>query len=228
MKYAIIHVNDRAIKNINYNKGILGENEYLDDIEYFDGNINNGWNEINRLGISTETWKPYDGRNFGPLPGEYGVWISTIRALQYMVDNKIDTMLLLEDDITLLDDFVQKLELCVNDLPNDFDFLSLFCTEEQNTLDSTTDIGSLYIHRSKKQFAGALAMLYSLKGAKKILKIAKRFGMEYTSDCFIYHYSHTNILNGYSIQNNSITMLINNDYEIKSLIDPSNIRHGKR
>ena len=228
MKYSIIHINNRAIKNINHNKNILSNREYIGDIKYFDGIQNNGWEEMNSLGIPLNRWNPYDGRSSGPLPGEYGIWVSTIRALQYMVDNNISQMLLLEDDITLADDFNKNLNLCLKDLPDDFDFLSLFYHSGHNDFDENTDIGSEYIHKSINQYSGALAMLYSLSGAKKILKTLKRKGMEYTSDCFIYHYAQTGVLNGYSIQKNKLTLVTNNDDDIVSLIDPENIRHGGR
>lgn len=225
MKYSIIHINDRAIKNMIHNKNILNEYEYVDSIEYFDGISNNGWEELNKMGIPMDRWKPYDGRTIDPLPGECGIWVSTIRALQYMIDHEVDMMLFLEDDIFLLEDFVKNLNLCLNDLPDNFDFLSLFYHKQHNDLDESTDIGSQYIHKSKNQYSGALAMLYSLQGAKKILKILKRVGMEYTSDCFIYHYAQKDVLNGYSIKKNGLKFLINNDNEIKSLIDPDNVRN---
>lgn len=226
MKYSIIKVNDRAATNTNHNKIILKNHEYIDDIQYFNGTVSNGWEEMNRMQIPLDRWSPYDGRTSPPLPGEYGIWVSTIRALQYMVDNQIEEMMLLEDDIILIDDFDKNLKLCLKDLPKDFDFLSLFYHEEHNDFNSNTDIGSQYIHKSINQYSGALAMIYSLSGAKKILKTLKRKGMEYTSDCFIYHYGQTGVLNGYSIQKNNLKFLHNDDNNVISLIDPENIRHG--
>ena len=91
MKYAIIHVNDRAIENININKKILNDFDYIDNIEYFNGNKGNAKDVLNHKRIKIESWSPYDGRQTLPLPGELGIWVSTINVWEYVVGkNKED------------------------------------------------------------------------------------------------------------------------------------------
>jgi GR25 family glycosyltransferase involved in LPS biosynthesis len=225
MKYAIIHVNDRAIDNINHNKNILKSNEYINGIEYFNGNIGNGWNVLNHWGIKLDVWNPYDGRQDPPLSGEYGIWISTINVWKYMVENKVDRMLVFEDDILLQEDFEEKLYLCLADLPEDFDLLSLYYFEGHNNNDESVEIGSEYIQKSHKQYSGAQAILYSYHGAKKLLRLIQRKGMEYTPDCFIFRQSLEGLINGYSIKKENDFMLKHTYKEVKSLIDPDNIRN---
>ena len=82
VKYTIVHVNDRAKQQMDNNKKILKSFDYVDNIQFFNGNKGNAWDVINHKGIRTDTWKPYDGRQFPPLPGEYGVWLSTINVLE--------------------------------------------------------------------------------------------------------------------------------------------------
>lgn len=224
MKYSIIHVNDRCINQINHNKKVLKNFEYIDKIQYFDGNLHNGHDVLNDWGIPLNVWSPYDGRSNPPLPGEYGIWVSIINALKYIVDNNIDKMLLLEDDIVLNKNFVSNLKKAMMDLPENYDFLSLYYFEGHNWLDEKTDIGSKYIHKSYNQYSAGQAMVYSYKGAKKLLKAIKRKGIEYTSDCFIYRQALEGVVDGYSMKPNVEKMIFHDYIKVKSLIDPTNIR----
>jgi GR25 family glycosyltransferase involved in LPS biosynthesis len=224
MKYTIIHVNDRSIKNINKNKKILSSFEYIDDIVFFNGNIGNSWDVINHKGIPQDRWKPYDGRSHPPLPGELGVWVSTINAWEYMLDNKIDRMLVLEDDVILQEDFIKKLDVCLKELPKDFDFLSLYYFTEHNQVDENTEIGSEYVHRANNQYSAGQATVYTYECARKLLKVLKRKGIEYTTDCFLFKQAHEFVVNGYSIKKEQNYFLKHDYKKIKSLIDPTNIR----
>ena len=225
MKYTIMHVNDRAKENMDYNKNILKNFEYVNDIIFYNGNEGNGYDVLNHMGVNCDSWNPYDGRTTDPLPGEYGVWVSTINLWKHIVDNKIEKFLVLEDDIVLQENFVEKFNLCLKDLPEHFDFLSFYYFLGHNNVDDNTEIGSENIHKSNNQYSAGQCMLYSYSGAKKLLKLIKRKGLEYTSDCFIYNQVHCNILNGYSIKKENDFMLKHMYTEIKSLIDPYNSRN---
>ena len=225
MKYSIMHVNDRAKEKMENNKKILLDLEYVEDIEYFNGNVGNAWDVLNHMRIDCGAWKPYDGREFPALPGEYGVWLSTIRVWQYIIDNKIDMFLLLEDDISLQQDFIKSLNDCINDLPSDFDFLSLYYFDDQNQDNDSTEIQSTSIKKSHLQYSAGQATLYSLAGAKKLMKLIKRKGLEYTSDCFIFKQSQLGLVQGYSIKGHNNKFLIHEYSSIKSLIDPDNLRN---
>lgn len=222
-KYSIMHVNDRAKENINRNKQILKDFEYV-DIEYFNGNTGNGWDVLNDMKIPLNRWKPYDGRTFDPMPGEYGVWVSTVRVLEYIINNNLESLLVIEDDVVLAEDFVYNLNLCIKELPETFSFLSLFSFEEHNEVTEETDIGLEYIHRSWNQPSAMQATLYSLDGAKKILKVLKRKGIEYTNDCFIFEQSRLKVIEGYSVKKNVLQFLSHDYKNIKSLIDPDDKR----
>lgn len=224
MKYSIMHINNRSIDKINKNKTILKSFEYVDDIEYFNGNVGNGRDVLNHIGINCDVWAPYDGRSFPALPGEYGVWVSTVNVWKYIIDNKIEKFLLLEDDISLNNDFVEELNKCLNDLPNDFDFLSLYYFDEQNHDSDESEIGSDNIKKSINQYSAGQATVYSLSGAKKLFKLIKRKGLEYTSDCFIFKQSHLGLVQGYSIKGNNNRLLSHDYYDVVSLIDPDNLR----
>lgn len=225
MKYTIIHVNDRAKKNMDHNKLILKDFDYIDDIEFFNGNKGNGKDVLNHIGIPLNVWSPYDGRTTDPLPGEYGIWVSTINLWQYIIKNKIDKMLVLEDDILLKKFFLDNFYKYIKDLPEDFDFLSLYYFKEQNKKSNETEIGSELIQKSNKQYSAAQAMLYSYSGAKKLFNLVHRKGIEYTTDCFIYRQALEGLINGYSIKGPYNLFLTHTFKDIKSIIDPNNFRN---
>jgi len=225
MKYTIVHIDQRAKKNMDKNKKILSNFEYVNDIEFFNGNTGNAWDVINHKRIKQDVWAPYDGRQMPPLPGELGIWVSLINVWEYVVKNKIDKFLVLEDDIQLNKKFMHNLNLCLNDLPEDFDFLSLYYFEEQNWISDETEIGSKYIHKSNNQFSAGQATVYSYAGCKKLIKLLKLKGIEYTSDCFIFKQSQNGLLKGYSIKPNNLMFLNHINKKIKSTIDPKNKRN---
>ena len=224
MKYTIMHVNNRAEDNIKANKDILKNFEYVDTIEFIDGNTTDAKNILHVKGVKTSTWSPYDGRTSMPLPGEYGVLVSFLNLLEYVINDDTDSILLVEDDVVLSDNFVDFFLLCLNDLPKNYDFLSLAYPKEQNHISESTEMGSSYIHKADNQYAGNMVTLFSKSGAEKILKIVKRVGMEYNSDCLIYRYSRTGALNGFSIKPID-KKIVSHPNIIESVIDPKNLRN---
>lgn len=224
MKYTIIHVNDRARDCMDHNNHILSTFERVDDIEFFDGRTGDGRASLEYLGINTDAWKPYDHRNWNPLPAEYGIWVTTVNCLQYIVDNELDELLVLEDDILLSDSFIENFLVYVSELPRNYDYLSLSHLENQNICDDLSDIGLKHIHKSVNQPAGAQAILYSNKGATTILDYMRSFGMEYTSDCFIHRLSARGLIAGYSLKPDSLPIIFNPQNSIESIIDPLNRR----
>jgi GR25 family glycosyltransferase involved in LPS biosynthesis len=217
-------VNDRSIENVNKIKQQMTEFEYTDKIVFCNGNIEDAASIIDNEGIDRNTWSPYDGRTSPPLPGELGIWVSYINIFKYIVENKIDRLLVIEDDASLSDHFVPELKICLNELPEDFDFLSLSYFSDQNNLTEGTDIGSDHVHRSLNQFSSAVGIIFSFQCAKKVLKLLRRFGIEYTNDCFIFHYSQKRMLNGFSLIKND-NPIIRHTNMVESVIDPNNNRN---
>jgi GR25 family glycosyltransferase involved in LPS biosynthesis len=224
VKYTIIHVNDRAKENMDYNRSVLKDLDYVDDIDFFNGNTRNAWDVLNHRKIRTDVWNPYDGRSFPPLPGEYGIWVSTINVWDYIINNDISSMLVLEDDVKLIGSAQENLKVFLSELPDNWDFLSLYYFEGQNGFDEGTGIGSGYIHKSINQPAAGQATIYSKSGAKKLRKLVQRKGIEYTSDCFIFEQAKLGYVDGYSIIPNKKSFLVHENFKIKSIIDENDVR----
>lgn len=225
LKYTIIHVNDRAKEQMDSNKKILKSFDYVSNIEFFNGNSGNAWGVINHRGIRTDVWSPYDGRQSPAFPGEYGIWVSALNVFEYILKNDVDSLLVLEDDVLLNDNAKTLIQNCVSELPEGWDFLSLYYFQGHNQYSESSNIEKSFIHKSINQPAAAQGMIYSKAGASKILKLTKRKGIEYTIDCFIYRQAALGFLNGYSILPN-IEPIIKHQYKnIKSLIDPDNNRN---
>jgi GR25 family glycosyltransferase involved in LPS biosynthesis len=223
MKYSIIKIDSRSENLISTNMNILKDFVFVDNIDYVDARTTDCKDVLDRYGIKVN-WSPYDKRTGNPLPGELGIWVSTINTWKYIVNNNVDMLLVLEDDIVLHNDFVNRFNECIKDLPKNFDFFSLYYFNEHFLLEEETEIGSEYLHKSDNQYSAAQGILYSNSGAKKLLKLVTKLGIDYTCDCFIYKKAKLRILNGYSLKKNNDFLLTHENKSVKSIIDPKNIR----
>lgn len=222
MKYTIVHINDRSKDNMERTRNILSSFEYVNDIEFCDGRRIDARKIIEDMGISTN-WNPYDGRTTDPLPAEFGVWISNINVYKYIVKNRIPEMLILEDDAILSDNFVDIFSKVLKEAPKAYDFISLYNFEDQNQEDERTDIKLKYLHRSINQYSAFQGMIFTYSGAKKILRLLKKEGIEYTIDCQIFRKSLEEKLNGYCLKPQY--NIIKHDKNVKSNIEFGNHRY---
>jgi GR25 family glycosyltransferase involved in LPS biosynthesis len=222
MKYTIIKINSRCAENIKTIKDMLSDFTYINDIEFCDGKKTDASKIIKNMGIKIN-WAPYDGRTTDPLPSEFGVWVSNIRTYKYIIKNRIDRMLVLEDDAILSNNFSNMLRTILNNTPKNFDFISLFSFKGHNKEDENTNIGNAYIHKSLNQYSAFQGMVFSLSGAVKILRLLKTEGIEYTNDCQIFRKSLEGKLEGYSLKNEH--KIIEHDISVLSNIECGNHRY---
>lgn len=223
--YSIISINDRAAENKDDIVSTLSECT-LHTLEYFDSSKQDYKKFYADRGIENN-WDP--GHSFmraEPLVGEFGICGSQILVLEYMVKNNIPEMIVFEDDVMLAEKFIDHLNLCYADLPDNFDFLSdmtVFPNERFfNSVHEYTLIGSSFITRSHLQNAHLGFMLYSLAGAKKILALLKETGFFAPIDTMLFYYSRSGLLNGYSTFFSN-RLVADKDFH-GSMIDSNNIR----
>jgi GR25 family glycosyltransferase involved in LPS biosynthesis len=152
---------------------------------------------------------------------EGGCWVSHYRCIEYAKDH--GPLLVLEDDAVLSKDFTVSLETAMRDLPDDWDFLSLYSEISQNFLSEESSIPSKSIHRCISQLSITAAMVYSKKGSEKMLKIFKRLGTTYNIDSVIYRASRSGALNGFIVRPDVESFVMHGAYG--SIIDPEDTRN---
>jgi GR25 family glycosyltransferase involved in LPS biosynthesis len=210
INYQIIKINDRAIDNTNKTINLLKNNfNYLNDIEFVNGeNVDfNDWYTVQRQ-IKIDGWKgnlvPYEPDNInkhilGIIASEFLCW-------EYIIKNSLNEMLVLEDDIVLDKNFLKTFSKCYRDLPEDYDFFACFHDKTEHKIQDSIliqnikpiHIGSNYICKSYMQETNSGFMLYSKKGAQKIMDAYRKYGIDRPIDIFLFQLSRNQELNGYS------------------------------
>jgi GR25 family glycosyltransferase involved in LPS biosynthesis len=221
-----MHVNDRAKDLIAQNKKVLKFFEYVDSIPFFNGTVDNPWDELKKRRIGTSSWRPHSGRISDPLPGELGIWISYLNIFEYIIKTNTQQFLVIEDDAELKDNASLEIYALTQELPKNWDFLSLHYADHQNRLTSESNIGSDKIHKSINQYSSTVAIIYSYSFAKKFLKLVNKKGIRDTIDDFLYLEARQGTLNGYSIIPSTNQIIFHQNKTIKSVIDPNRVRHS--
>jgi len=205
INYTVIKINDRGAEAIKNLQTTLGENfVYHNNIEFIDY-------------TKTDILEFYNSRNikinwvadiFGSVlsteysPGELACAASHIVALEYLINNDLDELIVFEDDVTVTSNFNNILSSCLQDLPKIYDFMadSLIepSDEELYTVSDSITVNSKYICKSYLQNSHTGFMLYSKKGAKQILDFYRRHGVLCAIDTFLFWLSRRNSLNAYT------------------------------
>ena len=73
-----------------------------------------------------------------PILTNIGVTLSHLRILEYAEKNKLDNVLIFEDDIVFVDDFNQKFDSYFSEIPNDWDMI-YFSGTNVGGLESVTE-----------------------------------------------------------------------------------------
>lgn len=153
--------------------------------------------------------------------GEIGIWLSTLDNWKWLSESDFDAMILLEDDAIASDNFKQIWDIYQRDLPDDFDFLTLWVPENQRNdyyanfafdWGGTPSIvpgernrdGSDAFRIDGSRLArvyqgyGCVGMLYSRKGAAKLYACARGEGTFSTSDCAVFINAHRGLIKGFA------------------------------
>lgn len=160
--------------------------ENFNDVKNFYGNNNI---KIDPKGHKGAGWKF----------GELGVWASNYAAWKNFAESDYKMLMLMEDDIVLNKDFNNKLMAYVQELPDDWDFFTVYIPSFGNIrYDSSRknlDIGSKNICKVYQSWS-CLCYMVSKKGAKKLLK---EVTMPVSSPIDHWLFYHNN-LKGYAIK----------------------------
>lgn len=221
MKYTIVSVSNDRKDNISKIKELMHEHEFVNSIEFFNGREHDPFPVLQSHGVRTDVYSPDDGRSAPMTNSECGCWISQYRCIGFAKNN--GCFLVLEDDAVLSKNFVSFLELAMKDLPDDWDFLSLFSEVGQNFLSDESHIGSKYIHKCISQLSITVGMVYSQNGANKLTELFSTNGATYNIDSVIYRASRDGVINGYVVRPDITPVVLHGIYD--SVIDPNNERN---
>jgi len=104
--------------------------------------------------------------------GEIGIWSSNFSAWKNFIDSDYDLLILIEDDIKYHDDFYDKLVLCMNDLPSDWEVFSFYVPEsEYGKFDLSRSVSPI-LSRSYQDWS-MLCYVLNRRGAQKLIDSVK-------------------------------------------------------
>lgn len=181
MRHTIFSVgNSRQHYIDNMKKGLLGWEEL--DTHCVDGRIPEELRDAQKK-------HPYKV-NFDARVGHLGIWFTVLNALEKA------PIVTFEDDALLHPNFKEEFYTRVGELPEDFDFFSLFLPRDSDHMYSNQNSAGRYISKTYQRYGG-VSMYYSKQGAEKIVSLLERDGITGQYDDTLYAYSKAGELNGY-------------------------------
>lgn len=207
MKYNIISINDTRYLYKKHIRETVGFEEVL--IPSVDARAVNLEYELKRRDLFISRPEIFS-------IGEVGIWLSMFDCWQWAVYND-EALITFEDDAEPRPFFDEAVERFSEELPADYDFLSLWVPDNQRKdyyydvvfddegepdirglrKDSLFDIGAFYIARAYNGY-GNVATLFSPKGAQFFIDRTREVGLRTPVDCFLYQESHTERCKGYA------------------------------
>lgn len=172
------------------------------DIKFIDCNVVDVKEFFSSRGIDIHYIGDVFGLSKSFKDGELACAASHIVAMEYLLNNDLDQMVVFEDDIVLDDKFTNIMAACLNDLPSDYDFMSDSSVmpdyQEMSTVEDSIDIGSKFICKAHLQNSHTGFMLYSKAGAKNILELYRKYGFICPIDTFLFWLNRRGDLKAYT------------------------------
>jgi GR25 family glycosyltransferase involved in LPS biosynthesis len=223
LNYSILSINDRAIENINNTKNIMSNFQEI-NVECVNGNKVDSKKMLDSMGITLNNWSWHSS----PRGGELGVWLSSINLFNKMINENIKNVLLFEDDATLSNNFLNNFLSMVEEIPEDYDFLSLvFPSSSKYLYKDDAEVGLSKICSAKYNHFSTIAILWSKNGAKKMIDSLNTYGIKHPIDIQIFDFLlSNNLINGYSIKPDQEQIVFHDWNKYRSTIDLDN-RRGK-
>jgi GR25 family glycosyltransferase involved in LPS biosynthesis len=210
VKYNIVTINDdRIYSKVIIRKRLKGIDEVV--IPATEGRKVDLAKELEARGLRIP-----DGQLYSY--GEIGIWLSMFDCWKWCADNDED-LIVFEDDAMPVRDFVTKLNVLRSELPPTWDFSALWVPPNQ-LIDyqymvsydemgspsiagilpeqlSLFDYGAQHVAQVYNGY-GNVAMLYSPKGARALMKRAQEAKLYSPVDCFQYQEAHAGRLEGFA------------------------------
>jgi GR25 family glycosyltransferase involved in LPS biosynthesis len=116
--------------------------------------------------------------------GELGVWASNLLAMKNFLDSEYDYLMLMEDDIAYNEFFTPLLNVCMQELPADWDIFSYFCHPNQFVRFENNYSGERIV--PAYQDWSMLCYILNRRGAQKMLDSVKETGINQPIDWYIF------------------------------------------
>jgi hypothetical protein len=187
--YHLISINDDRIKNKQEIHRIMSSRDYL-GLACLNGN-----NEIARDKFFADnpefniSWQGFKS-------GEVGNFASHFIAWKYLINSSMDRLLVFEDDAVLSENFIDRLNVFIEELPDDWDIFSIFVHPNQYDRyngDSAGNVVKAY------QDWSTLCYAISRSGAKKLYDYVCSNGMDYPTDWFIFRHADEHNFNVFTL-----------------------------
>lgn len=212
MKYTIITLNDDRA----FYKDMIRERVKYDEIflPAVDGKSVDLTEEVRKRSLSVRGWD-------NAKQGELGVWLSNYDRW-VVASGMEEPLIVFEDDAMPSPAFNMYMDDILEDLPSDYDFISLWIPDNQkndylydidfdhegkhvwtNRPWRTNETSKYRLNDSNRvalafQGYGMVSLMYSPKGAAKLLRLVHETGVTGPVDCWIFQQTHIGAVEGYS------------------------------
>ena len=130
--------------------------------------------------------------------GEIGNFGSHYLAWKFLVQSNLDSILIFEDDVLIENNFIEKYNVAMDNVPSDYDVLSIFVHPNQyDRFDKTHEI-SYYVSKGYQDWS-TLCYVVSKEGAKRLIKHVEDHGIIRPTDWFIFRGGHEGAFNVYTL-----------------------------
>jgi GR25 family glycosyltransferase involved in LPS biosynthesis len=215
MKYTIISLNDDRI----FYKNMIRKRVQYEEIIMpgFDARSLSRESILGFLESRGLEWRGWDNAK----RGEIGVWLSNFDRWE-LASTMDEPLIVFEDDAMPSPAFNIYMDEILEDLPEDYDFISLWIPDNQKndylydidfnengehiwtTRPWRTNETSKYRLNDSNRVAlafqgyGMVSLMYSPKGAAKLVDLAREVGVTGPVDCWLFQQAHKGLLEGYS------------------------------
>jgi hypothetical protein len=190
INYHIIHIDDMRKTNRDHVEELLMSNKL--EIDCLDART-----DENKLKFFEEnpnfklSWHGFKNGEIGNFGSHYLAW-------KFLAKSNLENMLIFEDDVLIENNFIEKYNIAIENVPSDYDVLSIFVHPNQyDRFDKTQEI-SYYIAKGYQDWS-TLCYVVSKNGAKKLIKHVEDHGMGRPTDWFIFRGGNEGIFNVYTL-----------------------------
>lgn len=191
MKYQIIHIEKIAqrngsvekIRNVMRDSGVENLGSEVVDLSNFDL-VHKFLDENKNFVFNFHNDFP---KPFPHVSGVVGCWASHYLAWVEMVRQNLDAIVIFEDDVYIYDDFMKYIELYMNNVPSDWDFLSISIPpgEENRYHYDINYIGNDFVCKFYQAWNTG-SYIISRNGALKAIKDISKNGISVPIDWYIF------------------------------------------